>query len=342
MAKIRQFNILHFKKVKKMISDISPDDNLYLNNAILGSVTDLVQDILPLCFRKSPESYLAINDNDEVKAFITLEATKGNKHKWFIKRLFLDKNSFTEGKQLIDYVVAKYGALGADTFCVLIDENDDTSAELFSKMCGFRLCSREVLWHADEIGAVKSSYSRENFLTFSNRDRLKVANFFNEAIAPHFRFSLEKDDTEFYESFNCGFSKKSHYKMYIPDKKDNIIAYCELMSQNDADWIVDLVVNKPYENEYFPILTAFFGILKKRSKNPNIFVLTRNYLLCAKDFETALLENGFKRAQIKMLLVKDFYKPLKDEVSAVNPALIFQEISGKPAFILSDRLQKTD
>lgn len=340
MAKIRQFNIFHLDKVKKMLSYISPDDNLSLNNVIWGSVTDFVQDVLPLCFRKSPESYLVINDSNEVKAFITLEATKGNKHKWFIKRLFLDKNSFTEGKQLIDYVVAKYGALGADTFCVLIDENDDTSAELFSKMCGFRLCSREVLWHIDSINTFETPYKKSDFVSFSNRDRLKVSNFFNDAIAPHFRFSLEKDDTEFYESFNCGFSKKSHFKMYLPDEKDNIMAYCELQTDNDTDWIIDLVVNKPYEDEYFPILKALINMLKNRSSKSNFYILTRNYLTCAKTFENVLVENGFSRVQIKMLLVKDFYKPVKDEVSAVNPALIFQEISGKPAFILLDRLQK--
>ena len=106
MAKIRQFNIIHYSKVNKLLAAISPDEKLSFWKTFWGCFPDVVQNFLPISLKKSPESFIAINENDEVKAFITLEAVSGNRRKWYVKRLFLYKNSFEEGKQLIDYIIA--------------------------------------------------------------------------------------------------------------------------------------------------------------------------------------------------------------------------------------------
>lgn len=339
MAKIRRFNISHFKKVQKMVSSISPDEKISYSGTILGGVLDIFQDFMPLALRKSPESYIVVNENNDVKAFITIEVTKGNKHKWFVKQLFLDKNSFDEGKQLIGYVVAKYGALGADTFCVLIDENDETSAELFSKRCGFRLCSREVVWHASDID-LNSTYKWADFCKLSNFEAKKVADFYNDAILPHFRFSLEQDIDEFKSPILKNPFKKYPQKFVLKNNDKSILAYLEYHFVNQTDFLVDLIVTKPFENEYLPILKTVISHLKELVSNGNIFVLNRNYMTSAKSFEDVLYGCGFEKAQIKMLLVKDFYKPLKTEEPIVNPAVIFNEIT--PAFMLGDRLQKSD
>lgn len=339
MAKIRRFNISHFKKVQKMVSSISPDEKISYGGTILGGFLDIFQDFMPLALRKSPESYIVVNENNDVKAFITIEVTKGNKHKWFVKQLFLDKNSFDEGKQLIGYVVAKYGALGADTFCVLIDENDETSAELFSKRCGFRLCSREVVWHASDID-LNSTYKWADFCKLSNFEAKKVADFYNDAILPHFRFSLEQDIDEFKSPILKNPFKKHSQKFVLKNNDKSILAYLEYHFVNQTDFLVDLIVTKPFENEYLPILKTVISHLKELVSNGNIFVLNRNYMTSAKTFEDMLYGNGFEKTQIKMLLVKDFYKPLKTEEPIVNPAVIFNEIT--PAFMLGDRLQKSD
>ena len=339
MAKIRRFNISHFKKVQKMVSSISPDEKISYSGTILGGLLDIFQDFMPLALRKSPESYIVVNENNDVKAFITIEVTKGNKHKWFVKQLFLDKNSFDEGKQLIGYVVAKYGALGADTFCVLIDENDETSAELFSKRCGFRLCSREVVWHASDID-LNSTYKWADFCKLSNFEAKKVADFYNDAILPHFRFSLEQDIDEFKSPILKNPFKKYPQKFVLKNNDKSILAYLEYHFVNQTDFLVDLIVKKPFEKEYLPILKTVISHLKEFVPNGNIFVLNRNYMTSAKSFEDVLYGCEFEKAQIKMLLVKDFYKPLKTEEPIVNPAVIFNEIT--PAFMLGDRLQKSD
>lgn len=342
MAKIRQFNILHYNKVKKMLSDIFPEESLSLFYTVLGLPFDIVQPFMPLLLKKSPESYITLNDENVAKAFITLEAAYKNRRKWYIKSLFLDKNSYTEGKQLIDFTVARYGALGADTFCVLVDENDDTSAGLFSKMCGFRLCSREVLWKVPDFNTIDTPYKNDCCQKFSNSDRNKVADFYNECILPHFRFSLEKEPNEFFQKINFGFLNSILFKLYIKDNNNIIMAYVELQCSSVHDWIIDLIVAKSFEDEYLPILKALINILKNRSKDSNIFVLNKNYMSCAKTCEDILIAVGCEKIQSKMLFVKDFYKPVKNSENIVNPALIFKEISEKPAFFSNNSLQKSD
>ncbi len=339
MAKIKQFNILHFNKVKKMLSDIFPQEKISLIRTLTGCPADIIQPLLPLALRKTPESYIAINEDNEVKAVITLDAAKGNRRKWYIKRLFLDKNSFTEGKQLIDFSVAKYGALGADTFCVLIDENDETSQSIFSKMCGFRLCSREILWKMNNFEICSTTYSQDNFEKLKITESSKIASFYNDCISPHFRFSLEKDAAEFISQCNHIFiCRQSISKIFLKDKSENIFAYAEVQLSGNNDRIIDLIVAKPYEEEYLPILQSIVNCLK--NKVSNIYVLNRNYMSCAKTYEDILTANDFEKIQSKILLVKDFYKPIKNNENIVNPALIFKEISGKPAFLNPESLQK--
>ncbi|MCR5261081.1 MAG: hypothetical protein K6C94_04510 [Candidatus Gastranaerophilales bacterium] len=330
MAKIRQFNIFRYNKVSKMLFAIAPDEKISFFSSLAGLPADLIQNFLSLRFKKSPESYIAVNDEGEVKAFITIEKTLGNIKKWFIKSLFLTKNSFDEGAQLIDFVISKYGAHGADTFCVLIDENDDTSAGIFSKMCGFRLCSREVIWLINNLDT-SDAFSKDNFNKFKNSDAKEVANLYNDNIDAHFRYSLENEPQEFT-------ADKSSLKFVLKTEKGQIYAFCRAKNINRKDYLADIIVSKGYEHSFEQILKGFYSLLSEKAEN--IFFLNRNYTSSAKNVEHFLSENGLEKIQTKMLLVKDFYKPIKDSESIVNPAVIFKEISGKPAFFSSKSLQK--
>ncbi|MGN0015029.1 MAG: hypothetical protein ACI37T_06385, partial [Candidatus Gastranaerophilaceae bacterium] len=129
---------------------------------------------------------------------------------------------------------------------------------------------------------------------------------------------------------------------YVKDNKNILKAYVELQCAAVHDWIIDLIVAKSFEDEYLPILKALINILKNRSKDSNIFVLNKNYMSCAKTCEDILIAVGCEKIQSKMFFVKDFYKPVKNSENIVNPALIFKEISGKPAFFSNNSLQKSD
>ena len=339
MAKIIRYNIKYLSKVKKLLSEISGEEMLRYDELFHGLANMLPVDILPLQIRHFSESFIAVNDKKEVKALLTISPVDGNFRKWFIKRLFLGHNSYEEGKQLIDYVVSKFGAAGADTFCVLIDEHDENSAGLFSKMCGFRLCSREVLWKLAKPMDIASSVSKDDFSLFKNTDAKDVADLFNSSVFPHFRYSLECEKEEFNESVFKGLSKNLSYKFVLRDE-NGIFAYTELLSSDNKNWIIDLIVSKQYENSYPDILQTLSLMLRKRSRNINIYVKNRNYMSGAKLYEEFLSKNNFTKFEIKMLFVKDFYKPVKENEGIVNPAIILNELPGNPAFTKFNSLQK--
>ena len=178
-----------------------------------------------------------------------------------------------------------------------------------------------------------------DFSLFKNTDAKDVADLFNSSVFPHFRYSLECEKEEFNESVFKGLSKNLSYKFVLRDE-NGIFAYTELLSSDNKNWIIDLIVSKQYENSYPDILQTLILMLRKRSRNINIYVKNRNYMSGAKLYEEFLSKNNFTKFEIKMLFVKDFYKPVKENEGIVNPAIILNELPGNPAFTKFNSLQK--
>lgn len=344
MAKIKQFNILYHKKVEKMLSVISSEEKISFGTTFICFILNAIQDFLPIALKNNKSSFIAVNDENNVKAFITTEAAYGNYKKRFIKKLFLDKNSFDEGKQLIDYIVTKYGAIGADTFCVLVDEFDETTAGLFSKMCGFRLCSREILYQPDNLNIKNSEdlLDEKCFEKFKNTDSLKVAELFKDTLFPHFRFSLEKDPKEFTAPIYKLLSKDPPQKFLLKDKNKNVFGYIDIETIFNNTKAIEIILAKTHEFDYFRILKSIIFYTQKTFPNCEILIFCKNYDSSSKTYEKILKENNFVPVQTKLLFVKDFYKPIQDSEVITNPSLIFKEITGKPAFLKFKPLQKSD
>jgi len=68
---------------------------------------------------------------------------KCNRKKLKISQLFLEENSIEYGELLINYVVNKFLAKGAQSFCVVVDEADDKLLKLFNDVCKFRTIADE-------------------------------------------------------------------------------------------------------------------------------------------------------------------------------------------------------
>ena len=86
--------------------------------------------LLPLKYRVLPESYILL-ENGEIQGLITVVPTYGNPYKINITRLIFKQNFYEAGKQLIDFVIARFGALGAVSFNVMIDESHEELVDLF-------------------------------------------------------------------------------------------------------------------------------------------------------------------------------------------------------------------
>src|SRR5574344_1555321 len=145
MPKIRRAKFCDKYKLKKMISFLSSDEiNLYMS-AFMNSPFSFFHYLLPLRFKFLPESYV-IHEQDEILGMVTVSPVLGNPYKLSIKRLFLEQNCFNAGKQLMEFIIAKYGAKGAYNFFLAIDDNYDELLNLFVNGCGFRQCGTQELW----------------------------------------------------------------------------------------------------------------------------------------------------------------------------------------------------
>ena len=189
MAKIRSLALRDIPKLKKMISmisNLSSADVGFGYKSYVPFPFNLMNKILPLSLKFASDSYVAIEDN-KLCGLVTLKPQEKNPQSWRISKLFLDENGYDVGRQLVSFAIAKYGAMGANTFMVKVDEDHEELLELFSKGCGFRVCASEQLWKMEEINVSGPSLDKGFFRPFKNSDASAAAGIFNELIFPHFR-----------------------------------------------------------------------------------------------------------------------------------------------------------
>lgn len=107
MTIIRRLNCFDAPKIKKMIAYLGSDEKY--SRAILSEAFHSVHSILPLKYKFLPESYILL-ENNEILGLITIIPTSGNPYKINITRLIFKQNLYDIGKQLVEFVIAKYGA----------------------------------------------------------------------------------------------------------------------------------------------------------------------------------------------------------------------------------------
>ena len=168
MAKIKKISYSDILNVKKLISVVCSDNVMSYRRLFFLSVpTTYLQNLFyNVHLRKFPETYVTFDNNNNLKGLISVKAHCGNPYKWQIKRLFLDKNSHEEGKQLVEYIIAKFGARGVDTFYIAVDDTNNELIDLFIKGCGFRFCSTEALWSVSNVNFLVPDFNEKLFKSF--------------------------------------------------------------------------------------------------------------------------------------------------------------------------------
>lgn len=329
MARIRKLRYFDKYKLKKMISFLGSDAISHYTKAFMNFPFNAIHDILPLQFKFLPESNVLV-ENGEMIGMITVSPCVGNPFRLHINRLFLERNYFDAGKQLIEFVVAKYGAKGANTFIAAIDNAYTELLTLFTEGCGFRQCSSEQLWRMNEI-----HFAKENntfFRPFKNSDAQAVATLFNESVVSHFRHSLSKRKNEYTDPIFYGLYSAYKLKYVLEDEDAKTIqAYFSLTTRDNTNYILDITQSAWYECKYEDILNFTVNEISKRQKDFALFVKVKKYTATAENFEKYLTDKGFKCVQNKTILVKDFYKLLKEPEQS-RKIVLFNEISEKPVF----------
>lgn len=326
MAKIRKISYRDILNVKKLISVVCSDSVMSYRRLFFLSVpTTFLQNLFySVHLRKLAETYVTFDTKDKLKGVITVKAQHGNPYKWQIKRLFLDRNSHEEGKQLIEYIIAKFGARGVDTFYVSVDDNQNELIDLFIKGCGFRFCSTEALWSVSNINFLVDKIDEKMFKHFKNSDAQKAEELFNENLITHYKYSLSKERNEFKDRLIQGFNSELDFKYIIEDEKTkHLKAFLEIKTLDNKNYFLDAIIPPQYFDLYPLILSFVTKKIIKRNKNFKLYIKNRKYLQGGELLESFFKEHRFELLQNNAILVRDFFKSVREEVNAFNSAVVF-------------------
>ena len=339
MAKIRNLAFRDIPELKKMISMISNLSNADVGFGYKSYVPfplNLINRFLPLRFKFASDSYVAIEDN-KLCGLVTLKPQEKNPQSWRISKLFLDENGYDTGRQLVSYAIAKYGAMGANTFTVKVDENHEELLELFSKGCGFRVCASEQLWKMNEIKLSSPSLDKGFFRPFKNSDASAAAGIYNELIFPHFRYSLAKTPKEFENIVCSGLHRTSFFKYVIEDSsKHSVKGYFSIQTDDNKNFILNIDLVSAFDDYFGDVINFAISQILIRKKSFNLYVRNKKYQTNGSKIEKYLKEKGFENIKNRIVLVKDYYKRVQEDERYSKPAIAFSEISRKPAFKTAD------
>lgn len=303
MTIIRRLNCFDASKIKKMISYLGTDDKFTVPTEAF------LQALLPLKYRFLTESYVLL-ENNEILGLITIVPTRGNPYKINITKLIFKQNMYDVGKQLVEFVIARYRAIGASSFVVTIDLSHNELLDLFMKGCGFRQCSYENLWKLDNF--IPKTNSTAPFRYCQNSDANQVMHLYNAELNNLYKSSMKRCKEEFKEPFFAGFTNFYKNRYVLEERvKNRIIAYMSITTYDNYNFIIDISLNDAYDISYDEVLNFAITKIKERKSKFCAFLKHRQYSSTADILEEYLHERNLNCVQTQCVLVKDFYKPEK-------------------------------
>ncbi len=319
MTVIRRLNCFDAPKIKRMISYLGNNDVEKFTKAITHEAFVLLHALLPLKYKFLPESYILL-EKKEILGLITIVPTNGNPYKINITRLIFRQNMYDVGKHLVDFVIARFGAKGAISFNVTVDQSHEELLNLFMQGCGFRQCSYENLWKLDNFKPATNK--KTNFRYCQSSDAKEIANLYNHELKNLYKPSMERIKEEYKEPVFAGMT--NFYKnRYVLEEQSNrkIIAYMSITTSDNLNFIIDMSLNDSYDIQYDEIINFALEEISRRKTVFYAFVKHRQYTVNADIMEKYLHERNLHCIQTQCVLVKDFYKQIK---TPENVLQIFQ------------------
>ncbi len=309
MASIKRLTYLDIPKIKKLVSY----DGEKLSSSLFGLGFMVLQRFFPLRWRVLPETFIMV-EGKEILGLITAATTLGNPYKINITRLIFRDNE--AGKQLVEYIIPKYGAKGAVSFTVSVDNSHGELLDLFVSGCGFRQCSTEELWKGVGIGENNTTMQ---YRVFNNCDSQQVCELYNNELISHFRPSLERTKWEFCDPI-CAGLVNFYKRRYVLEQNNTIISHVSITTTDNRNYVLDISKVHGYELAYDEIINFAVGEISRRQSEFFPVIKLRKYIRDAENFENYLKHRGASLIETRHILVKDFYRPIKQ---TNNPLRIF-------------------
>lgn len=329
MAVIKKLNYFDKPKLKELSPFLNyEDENLFID-IITNGLPGHLHYYLPLKYKCLNESYL-LEDNQKILGLITVNTFSGNPYKINISQLFFIENAYEVAQQLIEFVISQYGAMGAHTFYILVDDKYTELSQLFMNNCGFRQCSYEQIWESPKTSLKKCK--NITYRRFKKSDIHEVADIYNDSVLTHFKPTLLREEAEFKEPIFSGLKYANEYRYVIEEPgTSRIIAYFKISTADNTNYTVDFNYSDGYEIDFNSILYFAKREILKRTRKFKLFIKTKNYINTNKAQKEFLQEAGFKCISTKNLFIKDFFKIAK-EYSQEERYAVMGGLHNSPSF----------
>ncbi len=316
MTRIKRLTCFDIPKINKMIELLGNNNTTRFQHELNNEALIAINGLVPLKYKFMPETYI-LSNNDEILGLITIVPTRGNPYKINITKLIFQQNYYEAGKQLVEFIIARYGAKGAISFCANVDQTHDELLNLFLNGCGFRQCSYENLW--DLSNFVPQHAQKASFRYCQNSDASEVANLYNSELNTLYKPSMERIKLEYKEPLFAGLVNfyKNRYVLEDP-LKHRIISYLSITTTDRQNFTIDLSVNEGYQISYDEIINFALSEISRRKTNYNAYLKHRQYTKTADNLEKYLHERNLNCIQTKCVLVKDFYRPIRQHSNVLE------------------------
>lgn len=301
--------------------------------AISSSTTpfpfDIIHYLLPFKLKFLKESYV-VTDNGKVYGLITIEKDDARKSRLKITQLFLEENSINYGELLINYVVNKFLAQGAQSFYISVSEEDTKLVTLFLDVCKFRKAGEEYYYKVKKSDFDFAREDNFSFIRFLKPQETKqISNLYNSMLASHLVPVYEKSEANFKENLFVGISNKVSFKYVLENTQtEKLFGYFTISTRNNKDFVLDVVFALGHEIYLTDVLKFARREISKRNDAWTLYVRINTCFSNHKELLNVMYSYGVEPAKKSKVLVKDMYKTLPADKTVKQ--IIFNDVT--PAY----------
>lgn len=278
---------------------------------ILARILCFINFLLPIRLKFANESYIALVDNKK-SALITLDKDSKSYTRFKITKLILEEYSSSVACQLVNYVISKYQAQGANSFYVVVDEKQSDLLNIFKNEMNFRNCGCEYLF---KINSPNTS-QHLSLRPFKKENISQICAFYNENINSFNKFLFSRQKYQFLN--NC-------YKyIFYNDDETKLLGYFEVATKNNFDYYINFSIDFAYNIYIIDALRFIYSKLKHKHKNFNLYIKIKDYFMNSKELLAILRENNMEFISKSQILAKDCYREVKDNLFK-NAKIIFND-----------------
>lgn len=271
-----------------------------------------INHLLPLRLKFANESYIALVDKEK-SALITLDKDSKSYTRFKITKLILEGYSSSVACQLVNYVISKYRAQGANSFYVVVDEKQADLLNIFKNEMKFRACGCEYLYKINSINTSQHMSLRP----YKKEHVAEICKFYNENINSFNKFLFSRQNYQ----FNNGFDKYVFYN----DEETQLLGYFEVATKNNFDYYINFSIDFAYNIYIIDAIRFIYSKLKHKHKNFNLYIKIKDYFINSKELLAILRENNMEFVSKSQILAKDYYREVKENNLFKNAKIIFND-----------------